>query len=212
MNLSLDLDGRAEESVRLFALATTLGMYAGVDAQGARASVEGIGPDALLLRLTGADPESLLSLRRMLTLGGSTVPAALQSLPPARAWTSFDAILMPRARGSVSLAAVEDLSGDAFFLSVKGVSSPDLYDVVRPVVDTWQQLLRRQALPYRFDEEDLVGLDTEGVEVYELSETEVQVATIGYGGGEDGVVALINGIAKQLQLAGLAFEMRGWTG
>lgn len=212
MNLTLDLDRSADESVQLFALATNLGMYSGIEAQGATASVELGSPDALLLRLTGADSESLLSLQRMLSRGGWTLPSSLRSLMPARRWTSFDAILLPQARGLVSLSGVDDLSGDAFFLSVQGLSSSDLYDVVQPVVGTWQQLLDRQGLPYRFNEELLEGLDTEGIEVYELSDTEVEVATTGYGGGEDGVAALVNGIARQLQLAGLAFQIRGWTG
>ncbi len=212
MNLTLDLDRSAEVSVRLFALAVNLGMYPGVAAQAPTARVDVDSPDTLSLRLVGVDPESLLSLRRMLLLGGYPMPAALRPLAPARRWQSLEAILHSQARGLVSFASLGELSGDAFFLLVQGASSEGLYDVVQPVVAAWQQLLDRQGLPYRFDEDVLDGITTDGIEVYERSETEVEIATMGYGGGEDGVAALVNGLARQLQGGGLSFQMQGWTG
>jgi hypothetical protein len=212
MNLTLQLDASAYDAARLFALATNLGMYSRTAPQGAAASLEDIDSQSVRLDMVGIDPESLRSLRRMLMLGGSVAPPAIEALETKEDSRPLQGLLRQEIRELVSAGALGELSGDALFLLVRGVSSHDIYEVAEPVVDIWKRLLSKHAFPYRSEEQLVEELSTEGIELYERSDVDVELATTGYGGGEDGVAALVNGIAWQLERAGIAFGMRCWTG
>jgi len=211
MDVTLDLSPDMHELVELFALATNLGMFSSSASGAAAASVDLIDSHTIRLRITQSDPASLLSLRRMLISSGAALPPAFRSMPSIQE-RDLEADLSAETRALVSLSGLGELSGDAVFVSVRGASSVELYDVVRPVVGVWQRLLAKHGLPYRVDDEPFEDLSTEGIEVYESSEVDVEVATTGYGGGEEGIAALVNGLANQLALAGLAFQMRCWSG
>jgi hypothetical protein len=209
MDLTVTFESAAFDAVRLFAVATNTGMYSGVNAQWATASV-GVTDDGYpLLTLAGANVDSLLSLRRMLENEGCGLPSVLATMLRAREDVSLEAALHPRLRELVSCERLDEFSGDALFLCTQGAQASALYDVMRPVLEIWQQLLDRKGLPYQSDDDQL---ETEGIEIYERSAMEVEVATTGYGGGEDGVAALINGFGRQMQLAGLVFQIECWSG
>lgn len=209
MDLTLALDPAAFDTIRLFALATNTGMYSGANAQWATASARLTDDGDAVLTLAGADPDSLLSLRRMLEGAGCRVPSVLGSSRPVREDISLEAAVHPAFRDLVSCERLDEFSGDALFLCARGMQADDLYDVMQPVVGIWQRLLDGYGLPYRSDDD---ALGTEGIEVYERSDAEVEIATTGYGAGEDGVAALVNGIGRQLQQAGLAFRIECWRG
>lgn len=211
MNATLEFDASAYETLALFAQATSIGMFPG-DSLCPIAIVDSSESNKLVLRLNGVNQESLVALRGMLAFVRSPQPAALRELTAAEANLTLEEHLQSSIRDLVSLAGMSELSGDALFMSVRGESSARLYDVVYPVVNIWQQMLSKQAFPYRIDKDSPEPLSTEGIEIYENSDVAVEVATTCYGGDEEGIAALVNGIARQLEHAGLSFSIECWSG
>jgi hypothetical protein len=133
----------------------------------------------------------------------------LRALAVCRSDKALEERLRADLHDQVAVDRVGELSGEAFFMSVRGLSSSGLYESVQPVVAIWKQLLELQALPYDVDEAGPAS--TDGIELYEISDDAVEVATQSYGGEEEGVAALIHGATSRLRCAGLSFQIECWS-
>jgi hypothetical protein len=191
----------------LFGEAVASGMYVGIapvhhaDEIGERA----------FLHLDLVDALPLFSLRQLLLVDGSVVPDQVRSLLSMAEWRPLEQCLRPSLEGRAHLSAIGELSGEAIFFQVQAVPGLGLYEHVKPVVDLWARLLDVGAFPYVTDSESRNALSTDGIEVYEWSDDTVEVATTGYGGGEEGIAALLNGVARTLELLGQDFRLTCWS-
>ena len=209
MNLRLELNSDAIEYVALFAQATNAGMFSTNEAISGAGVVDESDPHCAVLTLSGVDPESLLGLLRMLTAARLPMPVQMRGMALQRGDPPLEERLRADLRNLVSVEGVGELSGEALFMSVRSLSAASLYETVIPIVALWEQLLVRQVFPYERNDSGVAS--TDGVEVYEISDEAVELATRSYSGAEEGIAALVHGTATQLQRAGVVFYITCWT-